>query len=289
MLSLWPRAVVAQSPLAEPPPSQPYVWRNVAMGGGGFVDGIVFHPSAKNLMYARTDVGGAYRWDDKRKEWIALTDWLSPAQGNFTGIESIALDPSDSNRVYLAAGTYSWGDAAILRSDDQGRNFQRTDVPFKMGGNEAGRFNGERLAVDPNDGEILFFGSRHDGLWKSNDRGATWRKVGGFPSIQPDQPPPVSNTATNALLRFRRGFGQQQAVGIVSVVFDPASGKPGSATPKIFAAVSTTGNQFLFQRGRRRDLAGGSEPANWTSSESPCSVAGRMFYLTYGRNPARIP
>ena len=56
-------------------------------------------------MYARTDVGGAYRWDDQKQEWIPLTDWLSPAQGNFTGIESIALDPSDANRVYLAAGT----------------------------------------------------------------------------------------------------------------------------------------------------------------------------------------
>jgi len=285
VLSLWPRAVVAQSPLAEPPPSQPYVWRNVAMGGGGFVDGIVFHPGAKNLMYARTDVGGAYRWDDKRKEWIALTDWLSPAQGNFTGIESIALDPSDSNRVYLAAGTYSWGDAAILRSDDQGRNFQRTDVPFKMGGNEAGRFNGERLAVDPNDGKILFFGSRHDGLWKSNDRGATWRKVGGFPSISLDQPPPVSNTATNALPRFRRGFGQQQAVGIVSVVFDPASGRPGSATPEIFAAVSTTETNFYFSADAGATWqAVPNQPTGLRPNHLVLSPDG-MFYLTYGREP----
>ena len=63
--------------------AQNYVWRNVAMGGGGFVDGIVFHPTAKNLMYARTDVGGAYRWDDQKQEWIPLTDWLSSAQRQF--------------------------------------------------------------------------------------------------------------------------------------------------------------------------------------------------------------
>ena len=276
LVAQWSPAATAQS----------YVWRNVAIGGGGFVDGIVFHQGAKNLMYARTDVGGAYRWDDKRKEWIALTDWLSPAQGNFAGIESIALDPSDPNRVYLAAGTYSRGDAAILRSDDQGRTFQRTDVPFKMGGNETGRFNGERLAVDPNDGEILFFGSRRDGLWKSSDRGVTWAKVGSFPNVSSVQaPPPVSNTSTNTRPRFRRGFGQQQAVGIVSVVFDSASGRPGSATPKIFIAVSTSETNFYFSA---------DAGATWqTVTNQPIGLRPNhlvlspdgMFYLTYGREP----
>ena len=111
--------------------------------------GIVFHPRQKNLMYARTDVGGAYRWEASSNEWIPITDWIGAADGNLTGIESLALDPADPDRVYLAAGTYEGGPAAILRSADQGRTFQRTDVPFRMGGNELGRFNGERLAVDP--------------------------------------------------------------------------------------------------------------------------------------------
>ena len=107
-------------------------------------------------MYARTDVGGAYRWDDSARRWIPLTDWIGAEDVNLTGIESLAVDPNDPRRVYLAAGTYSRGNAAILRSEDQGRTFQRTDVPFKMGGNEPGRFNGERLAVDPEPGRHPF-------------------------------------------------------------------------------------------------------------------------------------
>ena len=90
----------------------------VAIGGGGFVTGVVFHPGEKGLAYARTDVGGAYRWDDKLQRWVALTDWLAPEDDNLMGIESIAIDPSDPERVYLAAGTYlnaRVGNGAILR------------------------------------------------------------------------------------------------------------------------------------------------------------------------------
>ena len=275
----------AQSPASQPPPSEPYVWRNVAMGGGGFVTGIIPHPRQKGLMYARTDVGGAYRWDDSARRWIPLTDWISAEDVNLTGIESMAVDPNNPQRVYLAAGTYSRGNAAILRSKDQGRTFKRTDVPFKMGGNEQGRFNGERLAVDPNQGDILFFGSRRDGLWKSADRGATWQKVESFPNISTTNqtPPAASNTTTNSRPRFG-GFAQQ-AVGIASVVFDPASGKPGSPTPTLYAAVATTGtNLFCSTDGGVTWLAVTNQPGGLRPNHLVRASDG-MLYLSYGKEP----
>jgi photosystem II stability/assembly factor-like uncharacterized protein len=294
VVSQWPLAAAAQSPVGEPPPAHPYVWRAVAMGGGGFVDGIVFHPAEKNLMYARTDVGGAYRWDDKKQEWVALNDWLSPAEGNFTGIESIGLDPSDPNRLYLAAGTYANGAAAILRSDDQGRTFQYSEAPFRMGGNADGRHNGERLAVDPNEGTILFFGSRSAGLWKSGDRGVTWNAVTSFPNTSAVQPRPVINAAstnsvsTNAPARGRRGGGfggGNQPIGIVSVVFDAASGRRGAPTPVIYAAAAVTGTNLF-----RSDDAGATwqavanQPVGLRPNHLIQSPDG-FFYLTYGNLP----
>ncbi len=164
---------------------QPYNWRNVEINGGGFVSGLIFHPTERGLIYARTDIGGAYRWNTAAKRWIPLTDEFGAADWNLLGIESIAPDPSDPNRVYVAAGTYtnSWaGNGAILRSNDRGDSWARTDLPFKNGGNEDGRGMGERLIVHPTDSKKLFFGTRRNGLWKSSDFGATWSKIASFPA-----------------------------------------------------------------------------------------------------------
>ena len=254
--------------------AQPCLWRNVVIGGGGFVTGIITHPGEQGLMYARTDVGGAYRWESSQQQWVPITDWIGVTDDNLFGIESIAVDPRDPNRVYLAAGTYSWGKAAILRSADRGKSFQRADVPFKMGGNETGRFNGERLAVDPNLGDILFFGSRHDGLWKSADRGALWAKINSFPV---GESPRVDSA--NA------GFGRQQAVGIISVVFDPTSGQPGAPTPVILAAVSDVGtNLYASADAGLSWSAVTNQPVGLRPNHLVRSTDG-VFYLTYGREP----
>ena len=181
--------------------SAPYAWRSVEIIGGGFISGIVPHPSAKDLVYVRTDVGGAYRLDPVSRRWIPITDWIHQDQWTLTGIESIGLDPADPNRVYLAAGSYTndWsGNGSILRSTDRGATWQVTPMPFKFGGNDLGRSNGERLAVDPSSPNILYVGSRKDGLWRSADHGATWARVDSFPTP-----------------------GDTKDIGIVAVVFPP--------------------------------------------------------------------
>ncbi|KIF00789.1 carbohydrate-binding protein [Streptomyces sp. RSD-27] len=166
------------------PGSGPYTWRNAQVVGGGYVTGLVFNPREKGLLYARTDMGGAYRWDTGSEQWIPLTDWLGEKDWNLLGIDALATDPVDPGRLYLAAGTYTndWaGNGAILRSTDRGRTFQRTELPFKLGGNEDGRGAGERLAVNPSDNGTLLLGTRKNGLWRSTDHGATWSQVSSFP------------------------------------------------------------------------------------------------------------
>jgi len=82
-----------------------YNWKNVTILGGGFVTGNVFSQAERGLVYARTDVGGAYRFSSRDKAWVPLTDHFSRADANYVGTESIAPDPSDANVVYAAVGT----------------------------------------------------------------------------------------------------------------------------------------------------------------------------------------
>jgi photosystem II stability/assembly factor-like uncharacterized protein len=255
--------------------SETYTWCNVAIGGGGFVTGIEFHPTERGLAYARTDVGGAYRWDAAARRWTPLTDWLGHEDANLTGIESVAVDPSDPRRVYLAAGTYTHenaGNGAILRSSDRGASFQRSDLPFKLGANELGRGNGERLAVDPNDGRVLFFGSRAHGLWRSEDSGARWKRVEGFPALATSGSAGASNW-------------RKQSIGIAFVAFDPASGSAGTPTPVVYAGVSSReGGLFRSNDAGRSWEAVPGQPTGLRPNHMVRDARGD-FLLSYGDEP----
>jgi photosystem II stability/assembly factor-like uncharacterized protein len=255
----------------------PYRWDGVAIGGGGLITGLEFHPTPGAGLFARTDVGGAYSWDEAGRRWISLTDWLGWKDSNLMGIESLALDPRDPAKLYLAAGTYnhpSFGNGAILRTTDAGTTFMRAEIPLGMGGNEIGRGGGERLAVDPHDGRILFFGSRDAGLWRSADSGATWARVATFPSV-----------AMAPASRYKNEW-LDHAIGIGFVAFDPASGADGQPTPTLYAGVSVAGTASVF---RSVDTGVTWQPVPGQPTDlRPCR--GRFgpdgaLYITYGDEP----
>ncbi|MDQ0837047.1 hypothetical protein [Sphingomonas faeni] len=205
-----------------------YRWTNVKVGAGGYAPNIVFSPAERGLAYLRTDMGGAYRWDDQKRRWLPLQD--GNATPSYMGIESIAPDPRNPEIVYMAAGMNAREPAAILRSADRGRTWRTTSVPFAMGGNEDGRGLGERLAIDPNQTRRLFFGSRHDGLWRSDDAGATWVKVAGFPVLGLGQP-----------------VGRKTHGGVAFVAIDASSGSSGTPSRRIWAGVADPGASHLYR------------------------------------------
>ncbi len=160
-----------------------YRWTNVSVGGGGYVTGIYLHPLQQDLAYIKTDIGGFYRWNSVDKRWIPLTDRFGLQESNYYGGEALALDPKNPNIVYIAAGKYihnGGGSGTIFKSSDRGQTWTKLAIDLAMGGNEAQRWVGERLAVNPFNSNIIFFGSRLNGLWKSSDAGATWVKT-SFP------------------------------------------------------------------------------------------------------------
>jgi hypothetical protein len=281
ILPIKPAAQESQLPKT---PTVSYQWKNVQIIGGGLVSGIVFHPTAEGVCYCRTDMGGAYRRNKMTMKWEPLLDWLSYEDVNLMGVESIALDPSDPDRVYLACGTYTsptTPNGAVLYSENQGRTFQRTDLSFKMGANEDGRGNGERMAVDPNNGDILYLGTRHAGLWKSENGAKSWKRVERFPDISEN--PPENMLDPDSIRRWR---WLNQGSGIVFVVFDPKSGSKGEASNVIYAGVSLMNRENLY---RSTDAgitwhAVPGQPLQYRPTHAVLASDGTM-YITYGNSP----
>jgi oligoxyloglucan reducing-end-specific cellobiohydrolase len=247
---------------------QEYVWRPVRIVAGGYIPGFVAHPTEPGLIYARTDIGSVYRWNPSSAQWIPLTDFHSPAEYNLNGPESIALDPTDPNRLYIAAGMYLCGGCpfAILASTDRGATFTAYNTPFQMAANNDGRPAGERLAVNPFRPSQLMMGTRKNGLWKSEDYAQTWTQVSGFPvSASPD------------------GFGAQW------VLFDPAH----SGT--IYAGVYTTSSVYQSTDGGATWTALPGQPLAWpytVASGTHAPVPERAvlnpdgsLYVTFGDFP----
>jgi hypothetical protein len=251
----------------------------VKWGGGGYVSGLIFHPTSANVLYARTDIGGAYRWDQAASAWTPVTDGLGfgAAESRFHGIESIALDPNNDQLVYMMTGMYTFeGNGRLYISSDRGDHWTHVDVPFAMGGNNPGRAMGERLMVDPNKPSILFYGSRTAGLWKSGDAGQSWSQVSSLSSLKlsPDQ---ISAA----------GGG----MGIDLVLYDTGTKGSGSATQTIYAAIAP---DYAGAAGLSSSLyKSGNGGASWTPVPTPVSgyhiphmvrAADGMFYVVFTKD-----
>ena len=114
-----------------------------------------------------------------------------------------------------------------------------TELEFKVGGNMPGRGMGERLAVDPANSNIIYFGARSgNGLWKSTDAGVTFTKVSSFTAKGEFAPNPTDTTGYNS-----------DPQGVAFVTFDSTSGTKSGATSRIFVgtADNTTSSVWVTE------------------------------------------
>jgi hypothetical protein len=177
-------------------------WQPVKIGAGGYVTGFVTHPLDATVRYCRTDVGNAYRWSNSTQQWVPMVVFnesgpqgmpasSAPAPAS-SGVESIAIDPNNTKVVYMAfesgfssdvASQYTAVKGSVYKSTDGGQTFTGSDLSVDMNPNSNWRGSGERMAVDPTNSSIIYYGSNDNGLWRSTNGGVNWLPVttGGAP------------------------------------------------------------------------------------------------------------
>jgi hypothetical protein len=188
-------------------------WKTLKIGAGGFISGIDM--TADGTKVIRTDTYGAYTWDARASTWIQLLTINSmPATdsrlGTGIGVYEIAIAPSNSQRFYMMYNGY------VFRTDNRGATWTRTAFTqvTSSDANDAYRGFGHKMAVDPQNADIVLVGTETNGLFYSMDAGASWRAVAAV------------TTAS--------------AVGII-VAFDPSSGVSEGRKQGIYASSYGTG------------------------------------------------
>ncbi|MCD7727165.1 MAG: hypothetical protein LUH57_02325 [Ruminococcus sp.] len=149
-----------------------YEYKNIPIKGGGFVTGFVFSSHFKDILYARTDIGGVYRFDFEKNEWISLIDDVKGINAERCFPIGIAVDENVRERLYIACGDHRSGSLYI--SPDLGKTYIKKSIPCGIHGNFLGRSAGERLIKK--DG-VLYFASQTEGLFVSSNEGDSWENI----------------------------------------------------------------------------------------------------------------
>lgn len=154
-----------------------YEYKNLPIPGGGYVTGLLYHPRQAGLLYARTDIGGTYRFDEKKQEWISLIGHVTMENLSETFPIALALDENKPNMLYIACGIDEQPTGVLAISEDYGEHFRYEKIPALIHGNLNGRGTDERLWVDHTNASKLYFASQQNGLFVSENQGKSWTKL----------------------------------------------------------------------------------------------------------------
>lgn len=161
----------------------PYAPSDLALGA----DGRLFAGTMRNIdgLGAATILysDDGYTWDIFDDYQTEISNTTIP-NSNIPGRVILAASPSDSSIIYAVFGSGAFDDAgflrtkayAIIRSDDRGETWNKTDMPYVENRNWAYlAWHALLLDVDPNNSDVLYAGGLD--LHKSVDGGQSWYQI----------------------------------------------------------------------------------------------------------------
>ncbi len=216
-------------------------WQELDVGAGGYLTGMDI--AADDSMVVRTDTYGAYIWNGTKWQQLVTSESMPAAWAaansstTGTGVYEIQIASSNSNILYMEYDGY------VFKSTNKGTTWTETSfAPVTENTGDPYRYDGQKMAIDPDNPNIVNAGTPQNGMFVTTDGGTTWQSVSGVPIGQSD--------------------GNGNYPGITGIEFDPALGVGGGKTNTIFAA--------SYGNGVYESTNGG---ASWTSIGGPSTVA----------------
>ncbi len=146
---------------------------SVSISGQGRLNTIIKDPNNPLTLYVGSPAGGIWKSTDDGTNWTPLSDNLPQI-----GVSGIAIDPTDSNIIYIATGDDDAGDSysvGVMKSTDAGQTWNTTGLTYLYTNYETTN----EIFIDPTNNNHIWVAST-EGLQKSEDGGDTWTiKQGG--------------------------------------------------------------------------------------------------------------
>ena len=156
-------------------------WKPLRIGAGGYLTGMDIAPDG--TMVVRTDTYGAYIWDGTEWQQLVTSESMPDVIAGVLheGVFEIRIAPSNSNILYMQYQGF------VYKSTDKGANWTKTNfADVASNPNDDNRVDGQKMAVDPNNPNVVYVGTQRDGLFVTRDGGNSWTKLTAVPVGQAD-------------------------------------------------------------------------------------------------------
>jgi hypothetical protein len=248
-------------------------WHDLRIGGGGYIRGMDI--VADGTKVARTDSYGAYVWNGSAWQQLISSSTMPTAEinlGNNGGIYEIRIAPSNTNIFYMMFN------GAIYVSTNKGTSWTQTAFSPSTPepcctANDNFAQNGEKMAIDPANSNVVYAGTEASGLWVTTNGGSSWSHVasssvpmgldsGGMTGIAPDPSSGTTGGKTNTIYVGSWGNGVYESTN-AGVSWSYLSGGPSSVTNAevengIYYAVDDT-NAWKYSGGTWTEILAGAE------------------------------
>lgn len=243
--------------------------------GIGRINTMAVDPNNPDVWYAGAPAGGIWKSTNAGASWTNLFDEFPQI-----GVSGIAIDPADSNTIYIATGDDDAADSysvGVFKSVDGGASWAETGLNPSTTG--VGTLMNE-IAVDPTNSNIVWVaiqqgGGIASGLYKSVNGGTTWDLKRSGPitdfKLKPGDPNTVYAVTNTVLYKTTDGDAFTAPVDQTNII-PPAAGRVvlgvSPANPEVLYMLrANTGASDFSYQGLFRSTDSG---LNFT--ESPNSV-----------------
>lgn len=221
------------------PTSVPTNGLSYASAGIGRVNCVRFDPANVNNVWIGTPGGGLWKSTNGGTSWTTNTDAFTTL-----GIADIAINPTNSNIMYIATGDADGGDTysiGILKSIDGGATWNTTGLTYVTSSYR----KVTRILINPTDPNIII-AATNLGIYRSTNGGTSFSTIIGSGTFFDLEFKPGDPTVVYAASYSGSGTGKCYYSTNSGTSFSIATGIPSSDVLRVSIAVSAASPTTVY-------------------------------------------